>query len=69
MYMCVHNNKCECEGTLLFKTVVQFLEEFNKMWRKLLDEIIWEFQYQMEFVLDDKLNKPQQKIVCIKYAV
>ena len=66
MDMCV-DGSASVERT--FNTFVQFLKEFNEMWRKLLDGIIWEFQYQIEFVLDDKLNEPQQKKVCIKYAV
>ena len=47
----------------MFNTFVQFLKEFNETWRKLLDEIIWEFQYQIKFVLDDKKQEPQQKMV------
>ena len=35
------------------------------MWRKLLDEIIWEFHYQSKFVLDNKIKEPQQKMVRI----
>ena len=70
MYMCVHN-KCECVRHILFNTSIQFLEEFNEMWRKLLDWIIWEFQYQIEFVLDDEVKEPlpQRKMVCITFAV
>ena len=51
---------CKC-----VEHIFQFLEEFNEMWRKLLDEIIWDFQYQIKFVLDDKMKEPQQKMVCI----
>ena len=39
------------------------------MWRKLLDGIIWEFHYQIEFVLDDETKEAQQKMVCITYTV
>ena len=54
---------CKCVRHILFNTFVQFLEVFNEMWRKLLDGIIWEFQYQIKFVLDDKIKEPQQKMV------
>ena len=63
---------CICAGvwsTFLFKNFVQFLEEFNEMWRKLLDGIIWEFHYQIKFLLDDKIKEPQQNMVCITYSV
>ena len=58
-------------STFLFTTFVQFLEEFNEIWRKLLDVIIWEFHYQIKVVSDDKTRKPvsQQKMVCITHAV
>ena len=44
------------------------------MWRKLLDWIIWEFHYQIKFVLDDEphddeTKEAQQKMVCITYTV
>ena len=48
---------------------IQFLEEFNEMWRKLLDGIIWELHYEIKFVLDDEKEEPQQKMVCITSAV
>ena len=56
-------------STFLFNTFVKLLEEFNEMWKKLLDELIWEFHYQIEFVLDDKIKEPQQKMVCITHAI
>ena len=31
------------------------------MWRKLLDGITWEFHYQIEFVLNDKIKKTSTK--------
>ena len=58
-------NMCKCVEHILFNNFVQFLEEFNEMWRKLLDEIIWEFHYQSKFLLDDKKEETQQKMVCI----
>ena len=38
------------------------------MWRKLLDEIIWEFQYQIKFVLDGKIKEPQQIMVLVQHV-
>ena len=64
--MCVH---ISVWSTFLFNTFVQFLKEFTEMWRKLLDEIIWEFHYQIKFLLDDNKEEPQQKMVCITNAV
>ena len=70
-YAYVPTYKCECVRHIVVNTFVQFLEEFNEMWRTFLDEIIWEFNYQIKFVLDDKkeVKEPQQKTVYITYAV
>ena len=67
--MCVHMIVSVHVEHILFNTFVQFLEVFNEMWRNLLDEIIWEFHYQITFELDDKIKESRQKMVCIKYAV
>ena len=31
---------------------VQVLNKFKEIWRELLDELVWEFQYQIEFEMD-----------------
>ena len=69
LYMCVQVCACKCveKIKLFFNTFVQFLEEFNEMWRKLLDGIIWELHF---LLLDDEMEEPfpQQNMVCITYA-